>query len=44
MSNQSIVGVAALTTAPVVATVTSVGQPTVGFVNVTMRYAQLTSL
>ena len=43
MSGQSVLGVASATLAPVVITIVSVGQPTAGFVNVTVKYAQLTS-
>ena len=43
MSGQSVLGVADPTVPAVVATVTSVGQPTVGYVHVTMHYVQLTS-
>lgn len=43
MSNQSVLGVAAPTTAPVVVTVTPTGATSAGYVNVTVLYAQLTS-
>ena len=43
MSNQSVLGVAAPTTAPVVVTVTPVGATSAGYVNVSVLYAQLTS-
>lgn len=41
MSGQSIVGVAAPTTAPVVVTITPVGATTAGYVHVTLNYIQL---
>ena len=41
MSNQSVLGVAALTPTPVFLTITSVGQPTAGYVQVCMKYIQL---
>jgi hypothetical protein len=43
MSNQSVLGVAAPTVAPVVVTVTPVGATSAGYVNVTVKYVQLTS-
>lgn len=43
MSNQSVLGVAAPTVAPVVITVTPVGATSAGYVNVTVKYVQLTS-
>ena len=43
MSNQTVLGVAAPTTAPVVVTITPVGATSAGYVNVTMSYIQLTS-
>ena len=43
MSNQSVLGVAAPTTAPVVVTVTPVGATSAGYVSVSVLYAQLTS-
>lgn len=43
MSNQTVLGVAAPTTAPVVVTVTPVGATSAGYVNVSVLYAQLTS-
>lgn len=41
MSNQSVLGVAALTPGPVFLTITSVGQPTAGYVTVDVIYVQL---
>ena len=41
MSGQSVLGVAAPIPGPLYLTITSVGQPTVGFVNVTVNYIQL---
>ena len=41
MSGQSVLGVAAPTTAPVVVTITPVGATTAGYVNVTLNYIQL---
>jgi hypothetical protein len=43
MSNQTVTGTAAPTTAPVVVTITPVGATSAGYVNVTMSYIQLTS-
>ena len=44
MSNQSVLGVASPTLAPVVITITPVGTAaTAGYVNVTVKYIQLTS-
>ena len=43
MSDQSVLGVVALTTAPVVVTVTPTGTTSAGFVNVGMHYVQTTS-
>ena len=41
MSGQSVLGVAAPTTAPVVVTITPVGATTAGYVHVTLNYIQL---
>lgn len=43
MSNQSVLGVVAATTPPVVITITPSGATSAGYVTVTLRYAQLTS-
>jgi hypothetical protein len=43
MSNQSLVGVAAPTVSPLFLTITSVGQPTAGYVQVTVNYIQLST-
>jgi len=43
MSNQTVLGVAAPTTAPLVITITPVGATSAGYVNVSVQYAQLTS-
>lgn len=43
MSGQSVLGVAAATTPPVVVTITPTGTTTAGYVHVTMHYVQLTS-
>jgi hypothetical protein len=43
MSNQTVLGVAAPTTAPLVITITPVGATSAGYVNVSVQYVQLTS-
>lgn len=43
MSNQSVLGVVAATPGPVFLTVTSVGQPTAGYVQITVKYVQLST-